>query len=146
MSTEPIWIVDHDLEDHDIVQDIWRELDFRHELVLLTTAEAAFDRLEKSQKAPFIIICEVNLHGERSGFDFRRRLLETHSKKFKSVPFIFWSSHATEEQITEAYNLSVHGFFIKEGSFNDLKDTFLTIVRYWQKSRMPAKMEASIRT
>src|SRR6185437_7116892 len=144
MSTEPIWIIDHDLEDHDIMRDIWGELDIPNELVLLTSAEAAFDRLKEIQKAPFIIICEVNLRGKRNGFDLRRQLLETNSKKFKSVPFIFWSSHATEEQITEAFNLSAHGFFIKEGSFKDLKDTFLTIVGYWQKSRTPAKIEEAV--
>ena len=120
------------------------ELDIPYELVLLTSPDAAFDRLKEVQKAPFIIICEVYLRGKRSGFDLRRQLLETHSKKFKTVPFIFWSSHATEEQITVAFNLSAHGFFIKQGSFNDLKETFLAIVRYWQKSKMPEKAEEAV--
>jgi len=80
----------------------------------------------------------VNLPGT-DGFALRRQLLESHSKKLKSVPFIFWTTHATEEQITRAYDLSVHGFFMKEGSFNDMKETFQGIIRYWMKSRMPSK-------
>ncbi|HVS97267.1 MAG TPA: response regulator [Puia sp.] len=140
MRSDPIWIVDHDLEDHDILEDVWRELDLPNQLVFMASAEDAFRRLRNAEKAPFIIICEVNLP-TMDGFTFRNRLLETHSKKFKSVPFIFWTSHASEAQITEAYNLCAHGFFIKEGSFNDVKEVFLTIVNYWLKSRMPSKKE-----
>jgi len=142
MSTEPVWIVDHDTEDHDIIQMIWKELGLSNELVLLNNAEEAFRQLAEAKKAPFIIICEANLPGT-SGFELRQRLLDTHSKKFKSVPFIFWSSHVREEQITQAYDLAVHGFFVKEGSFEDLKNTFSTIIRYWLKSKMPSKTEKS---
>jgi DNA-binding NarL/FixJ family response regulator len=140
MSIEPVWIIDPDIEDHDIVQTIWKELGLANELVQINDAEEAFGRLAAVQKAPFIIICEVNLPG-MSGFELRRKLLETHSKKFKSVPFIFWSSHVTEEQITQAYDLAVHGFFVKEGSFEDIKNTFSIIIGYWLKSKMPSKTE-----
>jgi len=142
MSTEPVWIVDHDTEDHDIVQMIWKDLGVTNELVLLKDAEEAFRRLTEAKKAPFIIICEANLP-DISGFELQQRLLETHSKKFKSVPFIFWSSHVTEEQITQAYDLAVHGFFVKEGSFDDLKNTFSAIINYWLKSKMPSKTDRS---
>lgn len=142
MSTGAIWIIDDDTEDQDIVREIWEELHLSNDLVSLRTAEEAISQLSAASEAPFIIISAVNFPGT-DGFELRRRLLETHSKKFKSVPFIFWTTHATEEQITQAYDLSVHGFFIKEGSFNDLKDTFQSIIRYWLKSRMPSKKERS---
>ncbi|HEY4209811.1 MAG TPA: response regulator [Puia sp.] len=140
MATDPVWIVDHDTEDHDIVRMIWQELGLSNDLVLIDSAEEAFRRLTDAEKAPFIVICEVNLRGT-DGFELRRKLLDTHLKKFKTVPFIFWSSHLTEEQITQAYDLGVHGIFIKEGSFDDLKNTFSTIIGYWLKSKMPSKTE-----
>ena len=138
MSIGAVWIIDNDTEDQDIVRAIWEELGFPNELALLKSAEEAFVRLTESEKAPFIIISALHFAG-MDGFELRRRLLETHSKKFKSVPFIFWTTHATEEQITQAYDLSVHGFFVKEGSFRDLKETFQSIINYWLKSKMPAK-------
>jgi DNA-binding NarL/FixJ family response regulator len=140
MSTGAVWVVDSDMEDQDIVRTIWKELDLPNELVLLKNAEEAIIRLAEADRAPFIIISAVNLPGT-DGFELRRQLLETHSKKFKSVPFIFWTTHATEEQVVQAYDLSVHGFFIKEGSFNDLKETFQSIIGYWLKSKMPLKTE-----
>lgn len=138
MSTGAVWIIDNDTEDQDIVQAIWEELGLPHELVLLKSPEEALGLLAASAKAPFIIISALNFPGT-DGFELRRHLVESHSKKFKSVPFIFWTTHATEEQITQAYDLSVHGFFIKEGSFADLKETFQIIINYWLKSKMPAK-------
>ena len=107
------------------------------ELVSLKNAEEAIARLHETPEAPFIILCDLNLPAV-NGFDLRARLLEDGSKKCKSVPFIFWSTQATEAQITQAYDLSVHGFFIKDGSFGDLKDTFSCIIKYWTIS-MPSK-------
>jgi len=138
MSSDSVWIVDNDPEDYEIAQEIWRELAIPHELIHLGSADEAYDLLARIETAPFIIICDANLPGT-NGFEFRQRLLDTHSKKFKSVPFIFWSSHATEGQITRAFNLSAHGFFVKEGTYNEWKDTFGIIVRYWLKSKMPDK-------
>src|SRR5690348_14880067 len=106
MQTGPVWIVDNDAEDRDIVQEIWRDLQLPNELVFCKDADEAFGLLDKVETAPFIIISEVNLPGD-DGFTLRERLLDTHNKKFKSVPFIFWSTQATEQQITRAYDLSV---------------------------------------
>lgn len=142
MTAEPVWIIDDDTEDQDIIKIAWEQLKLPNELVFINSAEDAYERLDQAPRAPFIIICAVNLPG-MNGFALRQRLLDTHSKKFKSVPFIFWTSHITEEQITEAFELAVHGLFIKEGSFGELKDTFAAIIHYWVRSRMPAKSEKS---
>jgi DNA-binding NarL/FixJ family response regulator len=140
MQTGQIWLIDKDAEDHEIVQEVLQELRQPNELVLLNTAEEAISRLKEVETGPFIIISELNLPGI-NGFELRKKLLETNSKKFKSVPFIFWATQASEAQITQAYDLSVHGFFIKEGSFRDLKETFSCIINYWLKSKMPSKAE-----
>lgn len=66
-------------------------------------------------------------------------MLATRSKIFNSVPFIFWSTTASEAQITQAYKLAVHGFFIKEISYEEIKKTFIDIINYWVRSKMPSK-------
>lgn len=140
MTTEPVWIVDNDLDDQDIVKMVWQELGLENELRFFSSAEEAYEALAANQRAPFIIVSDLNLPGT-DGFEFRQQLLDTHQKKFKSVPFIFWTSQASESQITRAFELSAHGLFIKDSSIDELKDTFRTIIRYWFKSKMPAKTE-----
>jgi DNA-binding NarL/FixJ family response regulator len=138
MNSESIWLIDGDGDDQEMVQQVWKELNLTNELVFFENAEDAINALAKAETAPFIIISELNFP-KINGFQFRERMLAINSKKFKSVPFIFWTTQASEEQITHAYNLSVHGFFIKESCFEDLKMTFIYILNYWLKSKMPSK-------
>lgn len=138
MQTGAIWIIDSDIDDRDMVREVWRELKLTNELVFLENAEDTIHHLATAEVSPFIIICEVNLP-KVDGFALREKILASNSRKFKSVPFIFWSTHASESQITRAYDLSVHGFFIKDSSFAEVKNTFMHIINYWLKSRMPSK-------
>lgn len=138
MQNDSIWVIDSDLDDQDLVRQIWRELELANDLVILGSADEAITHLQFVESAPFIIICELNLP-MKNGFELREELLSKNSKKFKSVPFILWATQASEEQITHAYELSVHGFFIKETIFDELKRTFTDIINYWMRSKMPAK-------
>lgn len=138
MKSESVWLIDGDADDQEMVQQVWKELDLKNELVFFENAEDAINALGKVETAPFIIISELNFP-TINGFQLREKMLAVNSKKFKSVPFIFWTAQASEDQITQAYNLSVHGFFIKETRFEDLKMTFTHILNYWLKSQMPSK-------
>ncbi|MBO9571383.1 MAG: response regulator [Chitinophagaceae bacterium] len=138
MINEAIWIIDDDTDDHDLVKDVCRELGLKNKLVFLTGATQALEKLKKISVAPFIIICDVNLP-QIDGFSLREKMLADPSKKMHSVPFIFWSTSASEQQITKAYALSAHGFFIKEHSYQELKASFAGIINYWRKSKMPEK-------
>jgi CheY-like chemotaxis protein len=140
MQTGAIWIIDSDEDDQMMVREVWRELKLSNELVFLENAEEALERLGAIDTAPFIIICELNLP-KIDGFELREKMLATNLKKFKSVPFIFWATEASESQITRAFDLSVHGLFIKDPSFQELKKTFTHILNYWLKSKMPSKKE-----
>jgi CheY-like chemotaxis protein len=109
--------------------------------VFFHTAAECLQRLEAEKSAPFLIMCDVNIP-VTDGFALREILLKIPDKKFHSVPFIFWSNFASDQQISRAYRLRAHGFFIKEAEFNLWKDSFGTIIKYWSKSRMPSKTEA----
>lgn len=139
MQAGAVWLIDDDKDDHDMVTDIFKELGMTNELVFLSGAEDAIKKLEAAAVAPFMIICDVNLP-KMDGFKLRDFMLNNPSKKFHSVPFIYWSSFASEKQISQAYELSAHGFFIKETNFKEMKETFLQIISYWQKSKMPSKV------
>lgn len=139
MNTGSVWIIDSDDDDQEMVQEVWKDLHLTNELIFLEGADETINLLAKVETAPFIIICELNLP-KINGFELREKMLATNSKKFKSVPFIFWTTQASEEQITRAFNLSVHGFFIKESTFEELKKTFVQILNYWLRSKMPSKI------
>ena len=140
MNNDPIWIIDDDLEDQELIRDIFRDLKLTNPMEFFKAAEAMLERLEEADNAPFIIIADVNLPGI-DGFELREKMLQTPNNKFHSVPFIFWSTYVSEAQIQKAFSLNAHGFFIKEPKYQDWKTSLIRIVEYWQKSLMPSKKD-----
>ena len=138
MQTGAVYIVDDDIDDHHILKEIWKELNLPNQLLFFSSARDMMDHLTGADRAPFLIICDVNLP-QIDGFELRQQLLDKGLKKFRSVPFIYWSNHASEAQITRGYDLSAHGFFIKGNSFEEMKNTFKSIINYWSLSKMPKK-------
>jgi CheY-like chemotaxis protein len=96
--------------------------------------------LEAHSVAQFLILCDVNLPNQ-DGFAVKKNISENEVLKYKSVPFIYWSTSASQKQIQFAYDLPAQGFFFKPNNFDDLCSTFKTIVEYWQKSQHPKRVE-----
>lgn len=140
MQAGAIWILNEDIDDHELIQEMFKGQDFKNELVLFTNARDLLERLDGAEEAPFIIISEINIPG-MDGFELRERLLAAPNKKFHSVPFIFWCVSPSEAQIQKAYELKAHGFFVKEPAYEEWRQTLLLIIQYWQKSKMPSKTD-----
>jgi CheY-like chemotaxis protein len=135
---DAIWVVDDDRDDHDLIRTIFDELNLTNPIEFFNGADPVLLRLEEADVGPFIIICDVNLP-KTDGFELREKLLKTPNNLFHSVPFIFWSTYASESQIRKAYDLRAHGFFIKEVEYEEWKASFIHIIEYWRRSRMPSK-------
>jgi CheY-like chemotaxis protein len=141
MSTQnekEIWIVDDDTEDHELITYLFKELKWTYSLQLFESGEQLLEKLADSHEAPFIIISDVNLP-KLDGFALREKMLQTANNKFHSVPFIFWSTQASELQVRKAFMLRAQGFFKKDSSFSQWKLTLMKIVDYWTSSLMPSK-------
>lgn len=133
-----IWVVDDDIDDQEIIKEIFKDANMAHPLVCFTNAEDMLQELSRAAVAPFMIISDINLP-KINGFAMRERMLQTANNKFHGVPFLFWSSYASDAQVKKAFDLGAHGFFLKEAQFSQWKDTLLQIVHYWEKSKMPTK-------
>ena len=95
------------------------------------------NELNNNSTVPFVIISDVNLP-RMSGFELREKVLNESSIRDKSIPFIFWSTSASEAQVKRAYDLSAHGFFLKGRTYNELKNKIQEMVKYWSDSLTPS--------
>jgi|SRR5688500_9890043 len=136
MNSNPIYIVDDDTEDEDLIREAFEELGINNQLKFFSSAESVLNQLKKETEVPFIIISDVNLP-KMDGFQLREKILNEAAVKDKTIPFIFWSTSASEAQIKRAYDLSVHGFFLKGRSFKELKEKIHEMVAYWSDSLAP---------
>ena len=136
MNKSPIFIVDNDLDDKEILKDAWNELEFNNELCFFDNAEAVINQLESEPLVPFLIICELNLP-KMSGLELKHYLLNHKHTNFKSIPFVFFSDTPSKKQIEEAYYLCTNGLFKKPNTFDDLKQQLIKIASYWKESLVP---------
>jgi CheY-like chemotaxis protein len=136
MENPPVFIIDDDNEELDIIQDIWKELNFDHPLEVFDDVDRLFTRLNEKVN-PFVIISDVNLP-KVDGFSLREKLANDFSMSYKSIPFIFWSTSASNDQIKRAYDSGGHGFFMKGNTYREISKSLQIIMTYWKTSRVPA--------
>lgn len=136
MINAPIYLIENDDDDREFFLLAWSELDYPNSLEFFKTAEDALWKIQDDAQNPFLIICDVNVP-RMGGFELRERLLTNAVLRHRSIPFLFWSTEASDKQIKKAYDLGSHGFFIKKEKMNDMK-TFLTnVMEYWKMSETP---------
>jgi CheY-like chemotaxis protein len=139
MNNLPVFIVDEDEDDQFLINEVWKELELKNPLKSFTNGEELIKEMKSENTNPLIIISDVNLT-KMDGFKLRQKLRNDSSMNGRSIPFVFWSAQATKQQIEKAYELSVHGFFIKDDDFEKMKETFKKIIEYWLESKSPEKI------
>ncbi|OLY94379.1 CheY chemotaxis protein or a CheY-like REC (receiver) domain [Cnuella takakiae] len=135
----PILVLDDDEDDLQMIREAGEVLQISNHFVFFKNGAELKTYLHESPVSPFLILCDVNM-AKSSGFEVRKMLMEDESVRYKSVPFIFWSNHASEKQIQHAYDLPAQGFFFKSPNFQSLCATLSTIVAYWKHSQHPKKL------
>lgn len=136
MPNEPIIIIDDDTDDHYIFQEVCQKFNLGNELKFFGTATAALQYLRTTADEPFIIFCDINMP-QMNGLELRRVIDKDEALRRKSIPFIFFTTAASRNQVNEAYDLTVQGLFIKESNFDDTEKVLRLIIEYWQKCRHP---------
>lgn len=133
---EPIIFLDDDADDHFIFTEICKKLQLKNELRFFNTGQGLLDYLRATEDKPFIIFCDINMP-HMGGLLVRKIINGDAALRQKSIPFVFFSTAASPEQIREAYNLTVQGFFLKETTFAETEETFKLILKYWQRCKHP---------
>ena len=136
MNDGLIFIVDEDEDDREFVKHVWKELKYKNELMFFSDGDSLLKHLKTNTTIPFLILCDVNIP-KMDGFELKKRLYDDDSLFYKSIPFVFWSSQASKEQIKKSYDLGGNGFFIKESTLNGFKVALSEIMQYWLKSKVP---------
>lgn len=131
-----IIIIEDDADDQDLMKDIFDELKVPNLLRFFNSCVEAMDYLLASIEKPFLIICDINLPA-MTGLDLCRRIKEDAALRVKGIPFVFLTTSGDKKVITEAYEMSVQGFFVKPSSIQEQKEMVRMIVDYWRICQHP---------
>lgn len=131
-----IIVIEDDLDDQDFFDVVFKELNYENKILFFSDGQEALDHLRESEEEPFIVFSDINMP-KLNGIELRNQIFENESIRLKTIPYLFFTTSAAQQDVVNAYSKSIQGFFVKPTDFQELKSTVKTIVEYWQKCVSP---------
>jgi CheY-like chemotaxis protein len=132
----PIIIIEDDLDDQDMLADIFKELNYENELIFFGDSIQALDYLTQTDVEPFLVLSDINMP-KLNGMELREKVINNEDLRLKSIPYLFFSTSAEQKHVIDAYSRSIQGFFVKPSNYAKLKSVIVKIVDYWQECESP---------
>ena len=132
----PIIIVEDDKDDQEMFSEVFKELNYKNEIIFLNNGQEALTYLTANTIEPFIVFSDINMP-KLNGIELRKQIHENEDMRLKTIPYLFFTTSAEQEAVVDAYSKSIQGFFVKPTSLQDLKSLVKIIVEYWQNCVSP---------
>ena len=132
----PVIVIEDDIEDKEILKQVFDELNYANEVIFFDDGHAALDFLADRLVTPFIILSDINLP-KLDGFALRDKIRMDANLQTKCIPYLFFTTASNSKTVVSAYSLSVQGFFIKPNSVGEIKETISCIMEYWKRCVSP---------
>ncbi|RZJ66684.1 MAG: response regulator [Flavobacterium sp.] len=131
-KTGPILLIEDDIDDKELFEMAIKDIGLSNEVVWFRSAEQGYEFLATTKKSVFIIFCDINMP-LLNGLDFKKSIDDDPVLRQKSIPFVFYSTSANQQDVNDAYtHLSVQGFFKKKTEYKAMKDEVKLITDYWR--------------
>ena len=137
----PIIIIEDDIDDHDILKDIFKKLDYPNEILFFHDGEGALNFLNEGDVVPFLILSDINLP-KLDGFELREKIRTDAQLDIKCIPYLFFTTSSNEKHVIDAYSKSAQGFFIKPNNIIELENTMTVIMEYWRRCLAPKNVQS----
>jgi two-component SAPR family response regulator len=130
-ASGPIIIVEDDMDDQEILREVFEELKIPNILRFFDSCKKVFDYLVTTIERPFLIISDINLPAV-TGIELKQQINGNDCLRKKSIPFIFLSTTREDSVISKAYEVLVQGYFVKPTKLDDLRVLIRMIFEYWR--------------
>ena len=135
-KTGPIIIIEDDTDDQEILNEIFKDLNYKNELIFFQNGLLALEYLTATDIEPFLVLSDINMP-KLNGMELREKIHNNEDLRLKSIPYLFFSTSAEQKHVIDAYSRSIQGFFVKPTNYKQLKNTIIKIVEYWQECESP---------
>jgi len=132
----PVIIIEDDEDDKEILQEIFRKLNYSNEVAFFSDGEKALAYIAKDDILPFLILSDINMP-KLNGLELKKKIHTDKQLQVKCIPYLFFTTSASKKSVIDAYSMSAQGFFIKDTSTSELEATIRTIMEYWSKCYSP---------
>lgn len=132
----PVIVIEDDIDDQELLTEVFQKLGYTNELSFFNDGQEALDYLNNTDIIPFLILSDINMP-KLDGFALREKVKIDAKLQLKCIPYLFFSTAASQQTVIDAYSMSVQGFFIKQNSIQGLEETIDVIMKYWTKCTSP---------
>lgn len=132
----PIIVIEDDLEDQQLLDEIFKNLDFPNKVIFFADGNDAITYLTTTDEQPFLILSDINMP-KMDGFEVRNQIVL--NEKLKCIPYLFFTTGVDKKAVYDAYAMSVQGFFIKPARMSEMQNTVKKIIDYWQECYAPSQ-------
>jgi len=132
----PIVVIEDDIDDKEFLDEIFRNLDYKHAIIYFSDGEEALKFLIDTKIKPFLILSDINMP-KLSGLALREKVHTNEDLNLKCIPYLFFTTTSDQKAVVDAYSQSVQGFFVKANSMDKLQRTIKTIIEYWHECEAP---------
>ena len=139
-NSNPIIIIDDDLDDIEIFQEGFKQLGIENEIMVFTDGNKFYDYITTTNRKSFFILCDINM-SRINGFELKKKIFGNEELRLKCIPFLMLSTSGASTHVLEAYSLNVQGYFIKPNTVSEIKELFDIVVKYWSISQLPLSQQ-----
>jgi CheY-like chemotaxis protein len=132
----PIVVIEDDVDDREILHEIFKKLNFVNEILFFQDGEQALAYLNSTDRLPFLILSDINMP-KLNGLELKKKIYTDAKLQVKCIPYLFFTTSARKDSVIEAYSMSAQGFFIKSNSTAELETVIRTIIEYWKLCYSP---------
>ena len=131
-----IIIIEDDIDDQELLAEIFKELDYKNEVQFFGDSELALEHLTSNRIEPFIVFSDINMP-KLNGMELREKIHNNEDLRLKCTPYLFFTTSSEQQHVIDAYSKSIQGFFVKPSSYTELKRTLKIIIDYWKECVSP---------
>jgi CheY-like chemotaxis protein len=90
-SNGPVIIIEDDLDDQEMLADVFKKLGYLNEIRFFGDGQTALDFLNATEIVPFLILSDINLP-KLDGFALRNKIKLDAKLQLKCIPYLFFST------------------------------------------------------
>src|SRR5688572_16598581 len=137
-KTGPIIVIEDDSDDQQLLDEAFKYLNYPYKIIFFSDGFEALHFISSTAVKPFLILSDINMP-KVNGYELKRLIHNNEELSIRCIPYLFFTSGASKEGVTDAYAMSAQGFFIKPNSVTALQNTIRKIIEYWQECFAPSQ-------
>ena len=132
-----IVLIDDDDEDLEIFHYALAEMKLTNKILLFNDPDEVVSFMQTRKEHVFFILCDTSMPGI-DPILLRSKIADIVSFSSLSVPFLYYSTCASDHWLQEHGLQTGRDYFVKPSSVYDIKAMFLTLIAHWKNYHLPA--------